>query len=54
MIVIASTRAVSVETSKSSLGQDTIASCASVRDLIASAIDWASASAASLQIPARS
>ena len=44
MIVIASSRAVSVETSKSSLGQDTIASCASVRVRIASAIACACAS----------
>jgi hypothetical protein len=54
MIVIASTRAVSVETSKSSLGQDTMASCAWVRVRIASAMASASASAAGVQISARS
>ena len=54
VIVRASTRAVSVETSKSSLGQETIASWASVRVRIAVAIACAWASVSEVQISARS
>lgn len=54
MIVSASARAVSVETSKWSLGQATIASCASVRVLMSSAICCASSSVDVAQISARS
>ena len=45
MIVIASALAVPVETSASSLGQDTTAICAWVRSRIAVAVAWALATA---------
>ena len=54
MIVSASARAVSVETSNRSLGHETIASWASVRALMSSAICCASSSVGAVQMFARS